>query len=118
MFRKAKDSGEIPRRVLLFARGYDESSHLRLNELPSVHEVLERLPDFSGRFPRDLIVNEVRVAIADMRAGLIAGRDGGAATIEEKVIAGACGPRGNVAPTGDQCDGRRSAYQPWARAAR
>ncbi len=43
----------------------------KLRELPAVHEVLQRLAGLVDRYPRELVVDEVRRAIAGMRAELI-----------------------------------------------
>jgi L-seryl-tRNA(Ser) seleniumtransferase len=46
-------------------------------DLPSVHEVLERLDSGAGAYPRALLVAEVRRALEDMRAEIRAGRTAG-----------------------------------------
>jgi L-seryl-tRNA(Ser) seleniumtransferase len=56
----------------------------RLRKLPAVNDVLNRLPEALARFPRALVVDETRRAIEDMRAAVLAGRDGGLAA-EERV---------------------------------
>ena len=58
-----------------------------LSELPAVYEVLERLPEFVRRFPRDLVVEEVRRAIADLRDELRSGAEPGV-PLEDRVIQG------------------------------
>jgi len=45
----------------------------RLRELPSVDEVVGRLAPLCARFPRELVVAEVRRAIAEARAEIVAG---------------------------------------------
>src|ERR1035438_3203905 len=45
----------------------------KLRELPAVHEVLEQLAPSLARFPRALVVNEVRHAIEAARAEILAG---------------------------------------------
>jgi L-seryl-tRNA(Ser) seleniumtransferase len=55
-----------------------------LRDLPSVHEVLERLPPALARFPRALVVSEIRRALEEARQQIRAGTpDGG--TIEGRV---------------------------------
>jgi len=49
------------------------SPQAQLKELPAVHLVLDRLADLAGRFPRELILNEVRAAVASARAAVQAG---------------------------------------------
>lgn len=44
-----------------------------LREIPSVDDVLKSLAHLEGRFPRGLIVNEVRAALARVRASLLRG---------------------------------------------
>jgi L-seryl-tRNA(Ser) seleniumtransferase len=56
----------------------------QLRELPSVHEVLERLPAASRVFPRQLVVEEVRRALEEARAEIRAGRANGLA-VEARV---------------------------------
>ncbi len=53
----------------------------KLRELPAVHEVLEQLAPSLGRFPRALIVSEVRRAIDSARAEILAGNSGEPAAI-------------------------------------
>jgi L-seryl-tRNA(Ser) seleniumtransferase len=58
----------------------------KLRELPAVHEVLEQLSASLARFPRALVVSEIRRAIDAARAGILAGNAGGpaiAARVEE-----------------------------------
>jgi len=47
--------------------------HSRLRELPPVDEVVGRLARLCGRFPRELVVAEVRRAIAEARREILAG---------------------------------------------
>src|SRR5579871_3920 len=46
----------------------------KLRELPSVHEILERLAPATRRFPRTVVAAEVRRALAEVRAELQAGK--------------------------------------------
>ena len=57
----------------------------RLRQLPSVHEVLERLGGLRDRFPHELLVDEVRQAIADLRGELLSGKTPEMASVEEMV---------------------------------
>ena len=57
-----------------------------LRDLPAVNDVLARLGDALSRFPRALVVDEVRRAIEQARAEILAGRADGAA-IEARVEA-------------------------------
>ena len=45
----------------------------KLRELPAVHEVLEQLAPSLARFPRALVVSEVRRAIDSARAEILSG---------------------------------------------
>ena len=45
----------------------------KLRALPAVHEVLDRLPPSLARFPRALVVSEVRRAIDAAREEILAG---------------------------------------------
>jgi L-seryl-tRNA(Ser) seleniumtransferase len=56
-----------------------------LRELPAVHEVLARLGDSVARFPRAVVVGEIRRAIDETRAEIQSGRRNGTA-IEGRVI--------------------------------
>jgi L-seryl-tRNA(Ser) seleniumtransferase len=47
---------------------------VKLAHLPAVHEVLDRLAAASARYPRALVVDEIRRALADARADIAAGR--------------------------------------------
>lgn len=70
------------------ARGPGSPPHYamnRLTELPAVHEVLGRLPELTGRFPRELLVNEIRRAIAELRSEILSGSDMEAGAVEERV---------------------------------
>ena len=49
----------------------------KLRELPAVHEVLASLAAEAARYPRALMVAEIRHAIEDARRDMLAGRDGG-----------------------------------------
>ncbi|MDE3167294.1 MAG: L-seryl-tRNA(Sec) selenium transferase [Acidobacteriota bacterium] len=53
----------------------------KLRELPAVHEVLDRLAHLTARYPRALVVEEVRRALDAARAAIRAGQ-GGEAAIE------------------------------------
>jgi len=57
----------------------------KLRDLPAVHEVLERLGNAVARYPRALVVDEVRRAIEASRREILAGRAEDAA-IEPRVI--------------------------------
>ena len=56
----------------------------QLRELPAVHEVLDRLPAAVARYPHTLLVDEIRRALEQMRAEILAGRCDGA-PIEARV---------------------------------
>jgi L-seryl-tRNA(Ser) seleniumtransferase len=60
----------------------DQSQTLR--ELPAVHEVLDRLSPTLARFPRTVVVAEIRRVLEEMRAEIVAGRANGGA-IETRV---------------------------------
>jgi L-seryl-tRNA(Ser) seleniumtransferase len=62
-----------------------ESESLR--ELPGVNEVLERLTPALRRYPHALLVAEIRRALEEMRAAILAGKPGGE-TVETRVEAG------------------------------
>jgi L-seryl-tRNA(Ser) seleniumtransferase len=49
----------------------------KLRELPAVHEVLASLAAEAARYPRALVVAEIRRAIEDARSDILAGRAGG-----------------------------------------
>ncbi len=51
----------------------------KLRELPSVHELLERLPDALERYPRALVVSETRRALDAARAEIVSGQPAGLA---------------------------------------
>lgn len=57
---------------------------LRFSELPAVHEVLDRLAPSLSRFPRALIVSEIRRALAAMRREIASGAPPGDA-VEDRV---------------------------------
>ncbi len=57
----------------------------KLRELPSVHEVVERLGAVLARFPRALVVEEVRRALEARRAGIRAGNGTQDTSIEAHV---------------------------------
>jgi L-seryl-tRNA(Ser) seleniumtransferase len=50
------------------------SNNLKLRDLPSVNDVVERLPAAAKRFPHSVVVNVVRRALAGARAALQAGQ--------------------------------------------
>jgi L-seryl-tRNA(Ser) seleniumtransferase len=51
----------------------------KLRTLPSVHELLEHLPDALANFPRSLVVAETRRALEDARSEILSGRTVGTA---------------------------------------
>jgi L-seryl-tRNA(Ser) seleniumtransferase len=57
----------------------------KLRELPAVHEVLERLGAVLARFPRALVVDEVRRVLEARRAGIRAGNGDRASSVEAEV---------------------------------
>jgi L-seryl-tRNA(Ser) seleniumtransferase len=57
----------------------------KLRELPAVHQVLDRLSDALARYPRALVLDEIRRAIETSRREILAGRVEDA-TIEQRVI--------------------------------
>jgi L-seryl-tRNA(Ser) seleniumtransferase len=57
----------------------------KLRELPSVHEVLERLESVLTRYPRALVVEEVRRTLEARRAGIRAGNGTAEVAIEVQV---------------------------------
>ncbi|MBS1859309.1 MAG: L-seryl-tRNA(Sec) selenium transferase [Acidobacteria bacterium] len=61
------------------------SASEKLRELPAVHEVLDRLGESTARFPRALVVEEVRRALERARGEIRAGR-GGAVDIEADAV--------------------------------
>jgi len=61
-----------------------EGTKERLRELPAVHEVLERLGAAVERFPRAVVVSEIRRVIAEARQEMLRGSTA-TATIEERV---------------------------------
>ena len=72
------DSGELP-----------TGAHRLMRDLPAVHEVLERLPPDLSRFPRAVVVAEIRRALEQLRAEIAAGRTnaapGNGAAVESRV---------------------------------
>ena len=56
----------------------------KLRALPAVHEVLDRLAPSAGHYPHALLVAEIRGAIEEMRAEILAGRANGTGA-EERV---------------------------------
>ncbi|MGB9458723.1 MAG: L-seryl-tRNA(Sec) selenium transferase [Bryobacteraceae bacterium] len=60
----------------------------KLRDLPAVHEVLASLAPAAARYPRALVVAEIRRAIEDVRRDILAGREGGpsVATRVEKAL--------------------------------
>lgn len=57
----------------------------KLRDLPSVHEVLERLDPVLARYPRALVVEEVRRVLEARRAGIRAGNGAAELAIEVQV---------------------------------
>jgi L-seryl-tRNA(Ser) seleniumtransferase len=57
----------------------------QLRDLPSVDQVLGALSHLEGRFPRRLLVEEVRRVLEATRREIRAGRDGGSVSIETRV---------------------------------
>ncbi len=57
----------------------------QLRELPAVDQVLAALDHLEGRFPRRLMVNEVRRVLQKTREEIRAGRTAGAVPIEKRV---------------------------------
>jgi L-seryl-tRNA(Ser) seleniumtransferase len=57
----------------------------KLRELPAVHDVLERLDAALARFPRTLVVGEVRRVLEARRAGIRAGDGNQASSVEAEV---------------------------------
>ena len=57
----------------------------QLRELPAVHEVLARLGDYASRYPRTLVIAEIRKALEDDRARILGGKGGPDAGIETRV---------------------------------
>ena len=57
----------------------------QLRELPAVDQVLDALKHLNGRFPRRLIVEEVRRALEKTREDIRAGRHANPALIEQRV---------------------------------
>ncbi len=51
----------------------------RLRELPAVHELIEKLAPLTQRFPRALVVAEIRRALDEMRGDILAGHPAGLA---------------------------------------
>jgi L-seryl-tRNA(Ser) seleniumtransferase len=56
----------------------------KLRALPAVYDLLDRLAPSAGRYPHALLVAEIRGAIEEMRAEILAGRPNGTA-IEDRV---------------------------------
>jgi L-seryl-tRNA(Ser) seleniumtransferase len=56
-----------------------------LRDLPAVHEVLERLTACLDRYPRALVVAEIRRALEDARAGIRTGAGGPEPPVEARV---------------------------------
>ncbi|HTW64036.1 MAG TPA: L-seryl-tRNA(Sec) selenium transferase [Bryobacteraceae bacterium] len=59
--------------------------HERLRELPAVDQVTDELKRLGGRFPRKLIVEEVRRVLEQTRQEIRTGRDGNSMTIAARV---------------------------------
>ncbi|MCC7174809.1 MAG: L-seryl-tRNA(Sec) selenium transferase [Bryobacterales bacterium] len=58
---------------------------MELRDLPGVDQVLGRLAPLLARFPRELVVGEVRRVLDEMRAGLRSGASPDEASVEERV---------------------------------
>jgi L-seryl-tRNA(Ser) seleniumtransferase len=71
----------MPSRTIGFVSGRE-----RLRELPAVHEVLQMLSASAGRYPHAVLVEEIRGALDEMRAEILAGRSNGMAA--EQRVAG------------------------------
>jgi len=56
----------------------------KLRALPAVHEVLDRLAPSAGQYPHARLVAEIRGAIEEMRADILAGRPNGTG-VEDRV---------------------------------
>ena len=56
-----------------------------LRQLPSVHALQERLEDLSSEYPNELIVSEIRAAIARERSRLVASPDAEPGDVETNV---------------------------------
>ncbi len=61
------------------------SDNTTLRQLPPVHEVLDRLSDLADRYPRRLLVGEIRAAIEAARGELLSGKQRGAVAVERRV---------------------------------
>uniref|UniRef100_Q020K6 L-seryl-tRNA(Sec) selenium transferase n=1 Tax=Solibacter usitatus (strain Ellin6076) TaxID=234267 RepID=Q020K6_SOLUE len=57
----------------------------QLREIPAVNQVLERLSDALARYPRTLVVEEVRRALQQVRTGIAAGKPDGP-PVEARVV--------------------------------
>jgi L-seryl-tRNA(Ser) seleniumtransferase len=57
----------------------------KLSDLPSVDAVLLRVPELLARYPRGLVVSEVRLAVAELRRRILAGEDLAGASVEQLV---------------------------------
>jgi L-seryl-tRNA(Ser) seleniumtransferase len=60
---------------------------LQLRDLPAVHEVLDRLSSTLARYPRALVVDEIRRALAAIRRDIAAGAAPGP-SVDDRVAAG------------------------------
>jgi L-seryl-tRNA(Ser) seleniumtransferase len=56
-----------------------------LREVPAVHEVLSRLGDSAARFPRAVVIGEIRRVLDEVRAEILAGRGNGR-PVEARVL--------------------------------
>lgn len=63
----------------------DQTREVQLRELPSVDEVVAELGHLERRFPRRLIVDEVRRVLAEMRSEIRAGQHGNAVAVTKLV---------------------------------
>jgi L-seryl-tRNA(Ser) seleniumtransferase len=58
----------------------------KLHDLPSVHEVLERLPSEAARFPHAILVAEIRRALDEARQAILSGRPANPSEIDQAVM--------------------------------
>ncbi len=62
------------------------SDNRKLRQLPAVHEVLERLGDAVSRFPRELVVAEIRRALEAARTRLLSETGAEPGAVEHEVL--------------------------------
>ena len=92
------------------------ASQEQLRGLPAVDHVLVGLAHLEGRFPRRLIVDEVRRVLEATREEIRAGRHADAASIETRVERNLAKLESAFAAPRDQRDRRGAAHQSGARA--